>query len=428
MATPYDVITGNFDLGDQDAMLDEYLSQNSAIDVGSDLQNRDVVGVDATTPMEQYAARQQGLVPREDGRFYDPNLNIARSREARYKMMLDQDFKKRQEIADSTLFKIGDTLADTGRMFLSPLFWLKGEDTTQYDPSERLKTGYKIQFEQLQILRETNVEKFLNSRNTRLANAQTLNLQRSQLNLQAQSPRQRELVNFANRRDLGAWLQDPSKQDLLERMHLLSMDQAVELGDSTGKKFILRNGEMAEVNRYGKSFIDETQNLRDTFSNVNQLLRTPNDGTGISDVAAIFAFIKGIDPTSVVRESEVQLFRQTIGLIESIELAAAQAGEGRLLRPNQIKELKRYARVLGAAMSRKFNDRKNIAKAQMGNIGLTSDELQETYLGGYTAPVYEQMGGGGGAGEEQIDMTPEERALFGMPQGNPNEPTYIFPN
>jgi hypothetical protein len=63
------------------------------------------------------------------------------------------------------------------------------------------------------------------------------------------------------------------------------------------------------------------------------------------------------------------------------------------LSGDQIKELKRYAKVLGGLMSRKFNDRKQIARQQLSSLGLPSEELQNNYLGGYTAPNFgEQVG------------------------------------
>ena len=398
MAGIYDVLRGNFDLGDQQALLDERLQDLGGVDVAQPLQQP---GIDPTAVGAEsaYTMRRAGMIPNQQGQLVDPYRNIALSREARIQIALQQDKARREEIADSTLFKVGDTLADTGRMFLSPLFWLKGEDTTKYDPSERLKTGYRNQFDALQALRETNVEKFLTSRNQRLDAATSLEASRRNQQIQMMSPEQKAIYAFAQsspeRMALYAET-DPLKQQaaydqLLQQYMLNQQGKGLQLKDSQGQQFYLSDNQVSAVDRYSKAFVDETKTLREGFGNIQQLLSVKEDGTGITDVAAIFAFIKGIDPGSVVRESEVQLFQQTLSLIDQIELAAEKVGSGRLLSADQIKELKRYAKALGEAMSRKFNDRKQTARAQLASIGLESEELQNNYLGGYEAPTFDQQ-------------------------------------
>jgi hypothetical protein len=254
----------------------------------------------------------------------------------------------------------------------------------------------------LETLRKENVTKFLSSRNQRLAAAATLsNNQRSQ-QIQMMSPQQKELYGFAQSSPERMALyneNDPALQqasyDQLMQQYMLSQQKGLMLKDAQGQQFYLSDNQVGAVDRYSKAFVDQTQTLREGFGNIQQLLATPEeDGTGITDVAAIFSFIKGIDPGSVVRDSEVQLFQQTIGLIEKIRLGAKNTAEGRVLSGTQIKELKKYALRLGEMMSLKFNNRKQIARQQLSSLGLTSEELQNNYLGGYTAPnlQYEETG------------------------------------
>lgn len=359
----------------------------------------DQPGFTSRNPQDAMNMRRAGMFEQPDGTFIDPYRLVAQERRGRINLAQKRNEEQKQAIADSMLFKVGDTLADTGRMFLSPLFWLKGEDTTKYDPSARLKTGYRNQFESLEDLRAQNVDKFLTSRNQRLAAAATLsNNQRSQ-QIQMMSPEQKAIYAFAQsspeRMALYAET-DPLKQQaaydqLLQQYMLKQQGKGLQIEDSQGQQFYLSDNQVSAVDRYSKAFVDETQTLREGFGNIQQLLSVKEDGTGITDVAAIFAFIKGIDPGSVVRESEVQLFRQTLSLIDQIELAADKVGSGRLLSADQIKELKRYAKALGDAMGRKFNDRKQTARAQLASIGLESEELQNNYLGGYEAPTFDQQ-------------------------------------
>lgn len=355
----------------------------------------DQPGFTSQNPQDAMNMRRAGMFEQPDGTFVDPYRLVAQERRGRINLAQKRNEEQKQAIADSMLFKFGDTLADTGRMFLSPLFWLKGEDTTKYDPSARLKTGYRNQFESLEDLRAQNVDKFLTSRNQRLAAAATLsNNQRSQ-QIQMMSPEQKAIYAFAQsspeRMALYAET-DPLKQQaaydqLLQQYMLKQQGKGLQIEDSQGQQFYLSDNQVSAVDRYSNAFVDQTQTLREGFGNIQQLLTTPEeDGTGITDVAAIFSFIKGIDPGSVVRDSEVQLFQQTIGLIEKIKLGAKNTSEGRVLSGAQIKELKKYAMRLGEMMSLKFNDRKQIARQQLSSLGLDNEELQNNYLGGYTAP------------------------------------------
>jgi len=376
----------------------------------------DQPGFTSQNPQDAMNMRRAGMFEQADGTFVDPYRLVAQERRGRINLAQKRNEEQKQAIADSMLFKFGDTLADTGRMFLSPLFWLKGEDTTKYDPSARLKTGYRNQFESLEDLRAQNVDKFLTSRNQRLAAAATLsNNQRSQ-QIQMMSPEQKAIYAFAQsspeRMALYAET-DPLKQQaaydqLLQQYMLKQQGKGLQIQDSQGQQFYLSDNQVSAVDRYSKAFVDETKTLRDGFANIQQLIGTPEeDGTGITDVAAIFSFIKGIDPGSVVRESEVQLFQETIGLIERIELNVENKTEGRVLSGDQIKELKRYAKVIGELMSRKFNDRKQIARQQLSSLGLPSEELQNNYLGGYTSPNFgEQVGASSPSGGQNIEVDP----------------------
>lgn len=378
----------------------------------------DQPGFTSQNPQDAMNMRRAGMFEQPDGTFVDPYRLVAQERRGRINLAQKRNEEQKQAIADSMLFKVGDTLADTGRMFLSPLFWLKGEDTTKYDPSARLKTGYRNQFESLEDLREQNVGKFLTSRNQRLAAAATLsNNQRSQ-QIQMMSPDQKAIYAFAQSspdrmalyNEADPALQQAKYDQLLQQYMLKQQGKGLQIEDSQGQQFYLSDNQVSAVDRYSKAFVDQTEKLRDGFANIQQLIKTPEeDGTGITDVAAIFNFIKGIDPGSVVRESEVQLFQETIGLIERIELNVENKTEGRVLSGDQIKELKRYAKVLGGLMSRKFNDRKQIARQQLSSLGLPSEELQNNYLGGYTSPNFgEQVGASSSSGGQNILVDPNK--------------------
>ena len=402
---PFDTLRGSFELGTPE---DDYLRRiRAAGSLRADENLERVTPFDprgasaqpglteaqknAANQMSQnqaYNMRRAGFVENNEGMLVDPLRNSAINRDVRLQMLQEADRKEREAIADSMLFKAGDTLADTGRMFLSPLFWLKGEDQSQYDPSDRLKTGYRTQFLALEDLRDANYDKFQGARDARAAAAEQLDYQRQNLALSALSPEERKLRNFAARNNLMGMYADPLQQENLARMQAVQSGQGQRLTDSAGAEFLFFDNEMGELKSISKAFIDQTAKLREGFGNVERLMNlNVDEATGITDVAAIFDFIKGIDPGSVVRESEVNLFNQTIGLMDRIRLSGKKVGEGRVLSDDQLRELKKYAKQLNEMMSRKFNDRKQNARDALHVRGLKSEELQDTYLGSFKAPI-----------------------------------------
>lgn len=427
----FDVARGRFELGDEAALLEERNRKTGAYDVGIDLQGDNFI---ATTPEQNLAAQRSGMTQLEDGSYADPYRNIARNRDSRYQLMLEKDKQQRERIADSKLFKIGDTLADTGRMFLSPLFWLKGEDTTQFDPSERLKTGYANQFNALQGLREANVQKFLEGRDARTDVANALALQRSQLNNSRLSTEAKQLRNFAaSSPERLRMINDPTGAgyDQLQKEFLLSQDRAVSLTDTTGGRYILANNQMTEVKDAGSNYLNNTKVHREGVNQVRTLLAALSADTPVADIAAIFSFIKSVDPGSTVRDSEVKLFADTLSLLKKFEQQVVKSQTGKILGEQQSKDLRSYAETLGNIFANKIKDENALARARMTSQGLDSRELQSQYMGssaefnttfGTTSPqVGSDVDVSGGLSAEELDafgMTPlpnQRPPLNGLP-------------
>jgi len=67
------------------------------------------------------------------------------------------------------------------------------------------------------------------------------------------------------------------------------------------------------------------------------------DDTGASDVALITAFMKMLDPGSVVRETEFATARDTSGLYGSLTSLLSKANTGQFLNPQQRKDFSRLA-------------------------------------------------------------------------------------
>ncbi len=405
MATlPFDTLRGTFSLGNPEEDYIQNVEALGSMRSGEELQNLQPFDpraaaaqpgfseeqkalAQAQSDQQAYSMRRAGFVENAQGNLVDPTRNVAVNRDIRLRMMQEVDRKEREAIADSMLFKTGDTLADAGRMFLSPLFWLKGEDQSQYDPSDRLKTGYRTQFMALEELRDANYLKFQGSRDARNAAAQQLDYQRRTLAQSSLSSEEKRLRNYAARTNRMDMYSDPLQQEKLARLEAFDRNQAVRLTDSAGEEFYFFNIESQELQRRGKAFLDQTENLRESFGSIERLMNIDiGDASGITDVAAIFDFIKGIDPGSVVRESEVNLFQNTIGLMDRIIQSTKQVKEGRVLSDDQLRELKKYAKRLAGMMSSSFNERKDAARKALRESGLNSEELQDSYLGAFKPP------------------------------------------
>lgn len=428
MAGIYDVLRGNFDLGDQQALLDERLQDLGGVDVAQQLQQP---GIDpaAVGAESAYTMRRAGMVPNQQGQLVDPYRNIALSREARLQMALQQDKARREEIADSTLFKVGDTLADTGRMFLSPLFWLKGEDTTKYDPSERLKTGYRNQFDALQALRETNVEKFLTSRNQRLDAATSLEVSRRNQQIQATSPFEKELMGFAAGSGRAADYNDPAmRQDLTEQLRLqkgLAMQYGDRVVDRTTHTFVTGRAE---------KFAQQVSGYKQALQGYNRLKSSLEAGDAFGDIAAIFGFMKMLDPTSVVREGEFAVAASAGGLFARMQIIMKQAEDGQRLTPTMRQEIMDLSNELVETYNDAYKSKRDGYQKEFKRYQYQDDEINEL-LG--SAPNIDTA-----SSVENVDYTlPDETftglgidqdALMKGPEGykskttNPDIPTYMM--
>lgn len=371
MAGPFDVLRGTFDLGDQQALLNERLQDIGGTDVAQTLQQP---GIDpaAVGAESAYTMRRAGMVPNAEGQLVDPYRNIALSREARMQIAMEQDKARREEIADSTLFKVGDTLADTGRIFLSPLFWLKGEDTTKYDPSERLKTGYRNQFDALQSLRETNVEKFLTSRNQRLDAATALENSRRNQQIQSMSPFERELQNFAAGNGIPGAYTDPGMRQALTEQLRVSKGEAIQYGDR-----VVDKGTHTFVTGRADKFSQQTSGYRQALQGYTRLKSSLQAGDAFGDIAAIFGFMKMLDPNSVVREGEFAVASSAGGLFARLEILGKQAVDGQRLTPSMRQEIMALSNELVETYNDAYSSKRDGYQKEFERYKYQDDEINE---------------------------------------------------
>jgi hypothetical protein len=428
MAGIYDVLRGEFDLGDQQALLDERIQELGGVDPAQVLQQP---GIDPSSVGDEsaYTMRRAGMTPNQQGQLVDPYRNIAISREARIQMALLQDKARREEIADSMLFKVGDTLADTGRMFLSPLFWLKGEDTTKYDPSERLKTGYRSQFDALQSLRETNVEKFLSSRNQRLQAASSLEISRRNQQIAATSPFEKDLMNFAAGVGRPEDYLDPGKRQNLTEQLRLSRGEAIEYGD----RVVDRQTHGFVTGRADK-FAQQVSGYKQALQGYNRLKSSLEAGAAFGDIAAIFGFMKMLDPNSVVREGEFAVASSAGGLFERMKIIMQQADDGQRLTPAMRKEILELSNDLVVTYNDAYADKRSNYEKEFKRYQYSDDEIGELLGGRPNIEIPETLNNVNYSVPDATfyGLGIDQDALFRGPKGyrsqtsNPDVPTYMM--
>jgi hypothetical protein len=108
-----------------------------------------------------------------------------------------------------------------------------------------------------------------------------------------------------------------------------------------------------------KEFQTRTKNygeLGTTFSNIQSSAKS---NTGAGDIALITGFMKMLDPTSVVRETEFATGRDTAGLYARLENNLQKAQNGQFLQPKQRDEYVTLAKqYLDSAQKKAAEDKK----------------------------------------------------------------------
>jgi hypothetical protein len=281
----------------------------------------------------------------------------------------------------------------------------------------------------LETLRKENVTKFLTSRNQRLAAAATLsNNQRSQ-QIQATSPFERELMGFAAGRGRAADYSDPAmRQDLTEQLRL-SKGEAIQYGDR-----VVDRTTHSFVTGRAEKFAQQVSGYKQALQGYNRLKSSLQAGDAFGDIAAIFGFMKMLDPTSVVREGEFAVASSAGGLFERMKIIMQQAENGQRLTPEMRQEIMALSNELVDTYNVAYQSKREGYQKEFKRYQYQDDEINEL-LG--SAPNIDTE-----SSIENINYTmPDEtftglgidqNALMKGPEGyksnttNPDIPTYMM--
>lgn len=284
---------------------------------------------------EQQAVQAAGFVPQAEGsnNFVTPERQLLQMQNERITALQEQMQAEAEKKMNNPLFRVGDTLADAGRLFLSPIFWLSGEDGTEYDPSERVKTGYRQRFEQLEQLRYTNAEKFLAARDARMSNYTSMikNMRDAGAPLSSDMKLLRDFAQHTGQMEL-------FNRGDREGIQTLQNQMDVQKGDA----FAFSDGRVIPAELYGKIDTDSTNfkraisGYRSAYEGYQRLIEALSFEGGIADISAVFSFMKALDPTSVVREGEFAVTANAGGLYDRLQTKMEGYKDGDLL-PDAVK-------------------------------------------------------------------------------------------
>ena len=361
------------------------------INQNSDIRNLPVRK--ASNPAEEQALLRAGFMNNgTPGEFVSPVRNLTTEMQQYELAKRDARQAVYDEQGNSTMFKIGDTLADTGRLFMSPLFWLSGEDSRKYDPSEVRKSGYRAQLEASvgytnELYKKADAHRLqrdaIREANTR--NDRTMRNQQIQSRFAGMSTPQKELRSFAMNsgpENLALYNAGTSEAfNQLNKNMMLATDKAIPLFGVDGSQIIVPKMMNETFNKYGTRFDQAVAPANEAFSALDKLRAALNEGTPLAEVAAVTQFNKVLDPGSVVRESEVKLTAEARGIYDDLMVKINNVAEGDVLDDQQVLDMLALADSLGAVYEKSYNNTRDDAEFKFTNSGYGDQNVITQYLG-----------------------------------------------
>lgn len=132
--------------------------------------------------------------------------------------------------------------------------------------------------------------------------------------------------------------------------------------------------------QFRKEFDDNNAEKREVVNKARQLQATLATGGGMADVAAVFQFLKSLDPRSVVRGSEVDMLNSAQSLTGRLQalVKKAESGEGLtpVIRSQMLAVTDSLAKLADesyAAEAAKFQELSKRSSLNPANVVLTPD-------------------------------------------------------
>tara|TARA_R110002096_G_scaffold407669_2_gene606322 strand:+ start:206 stop:1495 length:1290 start_codon:yes stop_codon:yes gene_type:complete len=351
--------------------------------------NRLINDLPLITPKDDAEAsllQRSGYVQNQDGTYQTPIRDLAQGMQQRELLKREAREIEYNKTRNSTMFKIGDALADTGRLFMSPLFWLSGEDTSKYDPSERLKTGYRKQFNESLAHTQGLYGRVQQAQKTRQD-------YRNQLQTSDEEIRQKRHDSNIPKSAVGKEIYDmvlgmgpdavemyrnksPENARILLEMNAINKGTGSKIGDT----FV-----MAQDRTYYKSMGDAHRSVATSYKNVfksfSNLMISLDQDSALSDISAITQFNKILDEGSVVRESEVQLTVGARAAKSNFQAWFNKIDTGKTLTDTQRNELRELATAIGKSYYQSYKEMRGDAVDSFKTANINDPKFVKHFLG-----------------------------------------------
>ena len=123
--------------------------------------------------------------------------------------------------------------------------------------------------------------------------------------------------------------------------------------------------------------------FREAIAKHRQLVEALDINNPAGDIAAVFSFMKALDPTSVVRESEYQVVAGAGGIMDKIRQIEEKFSTGNFLPPAVKESLRAYADQLMEINMMTFDAGRASALNKIGRFGVTDENgLAQRFIGG----------------------------------------------
>lgn len=122
---------------------------------------------------------------------------------------------------------------------------------------------------------------------------------------------------------------------------------------------------------------DKLDNLSEVVANSNKMIQLLESGdvTGAKDLAAIFTFMKALDPQSTVRESEGEAASAVGGYLETIKSLGDRILAGEVLSAGARKQLVEASTMLGKTAAKTYNTQLESIKAAYDSRGYNANYI-----------------------------------------------------
>lgn len=105
-------------------------------------------------------------------------------------------------------------------------------------------------------------------------------------------------------------------------------------------------------------------------------------GSPAAQIGLVFSFMKTLDPSSVVRESEYATAENARGVPESVRNSYNKLLHGSRLTPSQIDDFLKTGRRQAAAWKRQMDYHRNVANSRARRWGVSPDDVTEDFFSG----------------------------------------------